>query len=350
MESKDRFFYNKIKKICKFTTSHSLIQKVNILKKTLSNYKLGPVVHYSPTNLSISVATVCNFKCSWCSTKDYRALIGPKFLSINKAEELLSKFKKAYSVSFSGSGEPFLNKDLFGMIKLANKRKMQVLLTTNGSLLLRKLHELLDSPLDELEVSLKGCSPSEHKETTGRNEKEFFNIISAVKILRKKRKNNLPRIILSYVCDKFRVYNISKVIKIGEECGVNEIAFYNLIPNQTLRNERDCLFVSDKVITNYLNKLKETKFNIKIRWPKLYDINPTDRFCPYPFINLSIGVDGGVCGCGRAFNPSLENGNAFIDKNVFNNPYFQSIRNIFLNNFFPLPYECTYCEFNNCVK
>ena len=342
---------NKIIRIYKFATSHTLEQNINRLKKITTMFNLKPLVSYSPTNLSINVTTVCNFKCFWCSTKNYRELIGYKYLSITQLEKLLHKFRKAYSVSFSGSGETFLNKELFNMIKLAHKHKMQTLVTTNGSLLLKRLSELLSSPLEELEISLKGYSPQEHNDTTSRPKKEFSEIILAIRTLIERRRNRKqPKIILSYVCDRYRIYNIPHIIKIGIECGVDEVAFYNIIPDRFLRNEDDCLFIDDISINNYLEKLKKMNFNIKVRLPKLYDINPTQKFCPYPFINMSIGVDGGVCGCGRALNPSLSYGNAFTDKNVFNNPYFQYLRSIFLNQTSPLLYECKYCEFNNCSK
>ena len=339
--------YRRSGEALRFFQAHTLAQTYNRIIAKISMRRPKTTASHSPTNLSIDVTTHCNFKCIWCSTQTYREDMGCRNLSIEELETILFKFKHAHHVSFSGSGETFLHPDLFNMIGIAKKKHMHVLLTTNGSLLRKRMAEVLDSAVDELEVSLKGASPAEHESTTGRPAKEFPKIIQAVRSLVQKRRSNRPKVVLSYVCTRSKLDNIPNIVKIGQECSVEAISFYNLIPNKILGNEGDCLFNEDESVTDYIERLPKNSSDVRIHLPVLYDTRPPDRLCPVPFVSLSIGQGGGVCGCGRAFLPSQANGNVFSDEDVFNRPHFVQLRYAFLNGSSVLPYECTYCEFKH---
>jgi MoaA/NifB/PqqE/SkfB family radical SAM enzyme len=255
---------------------------------------------------------------------------------------LLNKFNSASSAGFCGTGETFLNPDLFAMARYAAQLRMKVLITTNGTLLHKRMDELLTSNIDALEISLKGVYGEDYAQFTGRKESEFYSIINSIEELSKCR--NRPKLIISYVCDRKRAYNIPAVLEIAGKCSVDEIWFQNLIPRPELKNESDCLYEDDKQWVSKLldSSLKESG-RMVVNGPIFYCRDSTRRNCAMPFRTLRIGQDGGVSGCSKAIGTSLKNGNVFIDNDVFNSEHFRKIRDELVNDNIPLRYECLYC-------
>lgn len=322
-----------------FLRSHSIKQVYNRVKAEVFNPRA--IVSNAPCNLSINLTTACNMNCTFCSTRKYRNKDKPEHLSFSKAKLLLDKFKSANFAGFCGAGEPFLNPDLFKMAGYAKHLRMSVIIATNGILLNKRKNELLDSKIDTLEISFKASNPEDYKEFTCRKEDEFFFIISSLKDLTKLLER--PRIVMTYVCNRKRINNIPQIIDIAEECNVDELTFFNLIPDMELGNEKDCLYMDDKQLL-YDNFKPHTGRSITINMPGLYPRNSEQRNCRIPFQSLKIGSDGGVSACPRAIETNLKNGNVFISKDVFNKEHFVKLRNELINKKLPLRYECLYCN------
>lgn len=325
--------------------THSLRQVFNRLKAEI--YRNHTVVRYSPCGLSFDVTTVCNMNCPLCSTKNYRGESASQHLSLLKAKRLLNKFNSAAFASLCGTGETFLNPDLFAIARYATQLRMEVLITTNGTLLYKRMDELLTSNIYALEISLKGVCGEDYARFTGREESEFYSIINTIKELSKSR--NRPKLIISYVCDRKRAYNIPHVGEIAKECKIDELTFHNLIPNMVLKNESDCLYENDEQwVLKLLDSSLKKSGRIVVNGPVFYCRDSTPRNCITPFRTLRIGVDGGVSGCSRAIDTNLANGNAFIDNDVFNSEHFRKIREELINDNIPLRFECLYCGIRKC--
>ncbi|MHA1343130.1 MAG: radical SAM/SPASM domain-containing protein [Promethearchaeota archaeon] len=307
-------------------------------------YHEGNIVHYSPFNLSIDITTGCNMKCHYCSTKKYRSEISFSHLSFLNIKKLLDKFNKAYYVGLCGAGETFLNPNLFIIANYASRvLRMKVLITTNGSLLSKRMNELLNSNIHVLEISLKGVNEEDYARFTGRKGAEFHSIINSIKKL--SNFSNRPKLVMSYVCNRKNVNNIPKVINLAKQCGIDEMVFYNLIPNKECGNESDCLYEKDKRwVSNILKYSNKDVIKMTVKGPKFYSRDSSLRKCRMPFTTLRIGVDGGISGCSRAIVPSLKNGNAFTDNNVFNSKHFQTLRHELKDINSSLRYECFYCD------
>ena len=332
----------RIHKLGTFLLTHFPRQVFNRLKVKIDGNDI--VARHDPCGLIIDLTTACNMNCPFCSTKEYRSKMPSKHLLLSEAKKLMSKFDTATGVAFCGAGETFLNPDLFAMARYANELKINVMITTNGTLLQKRMNELLISKINTLEISIKGVCGKDYARFTGRKEAEFYSIVESIKELTKYRYR--PRIIISYVCDRKRVYKIPDILKIARKCNVDEVCFYNLIPNRELKNESNCLYETDKqLVLKILNDSSKEASGIIIKGPGLYSLDSsTRRDCRAPFKFLRVAPDGGVSGCPRAIDPSLESGNAFVDDDVFNNPHFRILRNELTNNNIPLRYECLYCD------
>lgn len=117
-------------------------------------------------DLRISVTDRCNFRCTYCMPKDvfdkaYPFLHHRDLLRFEEIERLASVFVGlgVEKIRLTG-GEPLLRRDIEALIALLSKlqtpsgRRIDLTLTTNGSLLKRKAQTLADAGLKRVTVSL----------------------------------------------------------------------------------------------------------------------------------------------------------------------------------------------------
>ena len=120
-------------------------------------------------DLRVSVTPRCNYKCFYCDPLgegfgDPRGTVSVDEVNrvVQAAVELGMR-----SVRFTG-GEPLLRKELPEMVRYAKHEAevADVALTTNASLLARRLDALLDAGLDRVNISLDAVDPDAFRATT----------------------------------------------------------------------------------------------------------------------------------------------------------------------------------------
>ncbi len=119
-------------------------------------------------DLRISVTDRCNFRCNYCMpkevfNKDYTYLPHGDLLNFEEITRLAKVFVSlgVRKIRLTG-GEPLLRKNLeilvnqLAQIQTPDGSKIDLTLTTNGSLLTKKAQQLIDAGLDRITVSLDG--------------------------------------------------------------------------------------------------------------------------------------------------------------------------------------------------
>lgn len=121
-------------------------------------------------DLRVSVTPRCNFACSYCDPlgMGHKDPLGT--VSVTDVNHVVTAAAALgmESVRFTG-GEPLLRKELPEMIHHAKHvaKIPDVAVTTNASLLKRRLAELLDAGLDRVNISLDALDPEVFKRATG---------------------------------------------------------------------------------------------------------------------------------------------------------------------------------------
>lgn len=149
-----------------------------------------------PRKLVIDTTNVCNANCVFCAYQ-YRKE-APSFMS----QELFDRASKDYASFHPESfltltpalGEPLLDPELFLKIKSAKANGIKrVQFYTNGILLKKRLKELLDSPPDNLEISLADFDREEYFRIyrVNRYDEVLSGISSLLRVL-KEEKRKLP--------------------------------------------------------------------------------------------------------------------------------------------------------------
>ncbi len=125
-------------------------------------------LHRPMHDLRISVTDRCNFRCNYCMpkevfNKDYSYLAHGDLLNFEEITRLAKVFVGlgVRKIRLTG-GEPLLRKNLeilvaqLAQIQTPDGSKLDLTLTTNGSLLTKKAQQLKDAGLDRITVSLDG--------------------------------------------------------------------------------------------------------------------------------------------------------------------------------------------------
>jgi cyclic pyranopterin phosphate synthase len=141
---------------------------LNSLQPVLANGLLADQLGRQLHDLRISVTDRCNFRCSYCMpkevfNKDYPYLPHASLLTFEEITRLASVFMShgVRKIRLTG-GEPLLRKNIEVLIEqLAALRtqegeKLDLTLTTNGSLLAKKANALKTAGLQRVTVSLDG--------------------------------------------------------------------------------------------------------------------------------------------------------------------------------------------------
>jgi len=133
--------------------------------------------------IRISITDKCNFRCKYCMPEgEGNTLLNKEILTF---DEIIKICKSASNlgirkVKITG-GEPLLREDVIDLIKCIKELPLinNVTLTTNGVFLYDKVHELKNSGIDSINISLDTLNKEKFNDMTRRN--EFDRVIKGIK-------------------------------------------------------------------------------------------------------------------------------------------------------------------------
>lgn len=121
--------------------------------------------------LRLSITPMCNFRCTYCLPHGYQAepgKVGP--LSLDEITRLLRGFAALgmHKLRITG-GEPSVRHDLTGVLRTAAAAPgvTRLAMTTNGTLLSRRLGEWMDAGLNAINVSVDSLDRATFARVTG---------------------------------------------------------------------------------------------------------------------------------------------------------------------------------------
>jgi len=234
----------------------------------------------------IEITNSCNLNCSFCNNNKR----DKRFMTKEQFEHIIAQIKP-YSdyVYLHVKGEPLLHPQLEEILQICSNNKIQVNITTNGTLLKQKEEVLLKSNcIRQINVSLH----SENKFPT-----YFVDIFSTCKNLSKKMYISYRLWTLNnYVLDEKSTKIVDKIIQ-----------EYNL-SQETV----------DKLKKDYQIKIDFNTFVYKdnlFQWPNLNNNEESHNFCHGLTTHIGVLVDGTVVPCCLDGEGIINLGNLF-DENL----------------------------------
>ncbi len=325
----------------------------NLVKFHCSSKK--EVLSYDPLTFSICTTDNCNLQCNMCLTHSAKFSnadnrhVACQDISLELFKKAIDRYKNATTVLLIGTGEPVLNKDFFEMIEYSSKKKMDSFTVSNGTIVGKYIDRILSSSLTEISISINGHNAEEFHRLTG-EKKEYYNTIceNISTLVRKRDELKSPlKISISMIIDKINYKELQKMIDKAGELGVDTANYLNFLPvfeNEEFSPDKRCLFEDDRDVVKAFERLVIPD-RPQVNLQPLLRREVKERICKVFFTTLRVDGDGNVGSCGRMLLKMKGNGN-ILDKDPWNNEYFQSMRRKYINYEESLPDACLVCTNN----
>ncbi|MDH3974068.1 MAG: radical SAM protein [Deltaproteobacteria bacterium] len=247
-----------------------------------------------PYHVIWGITSACNASCSRCYAGAGSRSAGE--ISTKRAFEILEELSRIgiFDIAFTG-GEPLMRKDLFKLIEKAASLDMEPGLSTNGSLLDRKMAaKLRDSGISRVQVSIDGIGK---KHDSLRGMKGLFDM--AVNALENCAAEEVPTVIC-FTVSRENMDQLKDVMDLGLSRGVADFNISIFVP--TGRGDRRMALLPEDTERLY-SFWNEHRMSGKKPWLKFHTAK-MDIVAHKPLPPSHIGCQAG---CGTSYIDPLGN-------------------------------------------
>ncbi|KWT91556.1 radical SAM protein [Candidatus Magnetominusculus xianensis] len=264
---------------------------------------------FPPRKIYIEPTNICNLKCVHCVHNG--ALTRPAgHMSLGSYKGMIEQIKPLRlhtKIQFTGVGEPFINKNLFDMIKYASDYGFFTLMNTNATILTKERAEkLIDSGLDYLHVSIDGITRESYESI--RIGGDFYKVIENIFTLfeaRYEKKGYHLAVILGIINQRRNQKEVQLFTEYFERFPFHHVVVGELFNHMGAIDEANIAYMGKKAIQQ-----------------KDYPA------CNTPWDLLSFNCDGSAVGCNYDFDNRYVIGNFTEDKvlDIWNSEKMQYFR------------------------
>jgi MoaA/NifB/PqqE/SkfB family radical SAM enzyme len=215
------------------------------------------IVTYFPRDLSIETTTHCNLDCVMC-VRNSGAAFDLKHLPIEQLEQWVPYLRQAQFIQLHGDGEPLLSPAFWRALELIgtdSKETKCVSINTNGMLLNKdNIERLINSPLQNINVSLDAATPETYRKIRGADFNVLLNNIRNFVRIRDQLGAKLPLLYLNMTLMRANIEELPQFIRLVSQLKGERAYFWNM--NDSL----ECIINARRVerdgwTFNYLEQL-----------------------------------------------------------------------------------------------
>lgn len=148
-------------------------------------------------------------------------------LQLQRFEKIIEEQRKTLiNIMFYFQGEPYLNPEFLEMVKIANRKKIFTVTSTNAHYLTdENAKKTIESGLDKIIISIDGTTQDTYEQyrVGGQLEKVIAGTKNILK-WRKELKSKSPHVVFQFLVVKPNQHQIDDVYRLAEELGVDEVA------------------------------------------------------------------------------------------------------------------------------
>ena len=215
--------------LLKYFTVKRTINAVKVISSfTLARLIRKPVVWGMPISYSIEPTNHCNLKCPECPS-GLGSLTRPLgLLNPDDFKKLIDDIcSTGFYVQLFFQGEPFINKNLAGMINYARKKNMYVSISTNGHFINEKnVDTVVKNAPDKLIYSIDGLDEESYQNyRIGGTFEQADTGLRALINKKKELNQKHPYVELQFIVMKQNEHQLDEVLKYGKDVGVDKVVF-----------------------------------------------------------------------------------------------------------------------------
>lgn len=194
------------------------------------------------TKLYVEITTRCNLDCAMCVRRAWSEPIGEMPLDV--FAELMDQVRDLPEppvIHLSGYGEPTCHPDFQEIVALAKAAGARVEMTSNGTLLSRRLiAALIDLDLDRIVVSVDGADAAGYADI--RVNGSFQQVIGNLLELKRQRisrhgRHGNPQLAIAFVAMQRNVDDLARLPMLAVKVGAWEILVSNVVPHTAAMEE-----------------------------------------------------------------------------------------------------------------
>lgn len=192
-----------------------------------------------PIQIELMPTEVCNHRCLWCVSDQYRA--PGRSLEWDRLKDFLGRATERglKEVHLCGGGEPLVYPHIEDLLRHSRKLGLRLLIYTNGS---RPEPEILAEMVQsafEVRVSIDAGDPETYSRVRRVPATAYLKTISFVqRLLELRGASKDPRIILSFVGDERNIPSVPDYVRVALALGVDQVLLKtNLLLEDETRNE-----------------------------------------------------------------------------------------------------------------
>ena len=325
--------------------------KNSIVKSSfLTNYNI-------PTNfirgIDIEPIATCNLKCSFCQVPGWSRASETKPMDIELFKKVINQFPNLNHVKLQGMGEPFLNRKLTEMIKIASDHNINTTIVTNGTLLNPKLnHKVLEAGLTNLSFSFDGATKETFENAReGVNYDKVISNIEAICKLKKELKAKTKITMVCLVSNEDILMEIPALVKLASKLGVDHLSIkkrlkiWKKVEKEGIY-ELESVYLEDnsdyiKIMEQAITIAQELGLNLGMGGdPDYSSSNP----CLWPWQSMYVSTEGKVVPCCVLADPgtwTLGDLTKYNLKDIWNNKAYKDLRKQLRKN--QIPGTCKSC-------
>ena len=240
-----------------------------------------------PYAISVEPSSICNLSCPECPAGNNLLNRDSKFMSYSDFAIIIDQVKK-YTIYLNLylQGEPFLNNDIFRMIKYANENNIFTSTSTNGHFLNPDSAEkIIESGLKKIIISLDGTDQETYeKYRKGGTLSTVLKGIETLTELKIKKGVNCPEIVIQFIVFRHNEHQVEEIKRIVNSQGINKIE----LKSAQVSNQKNyaSLIPKNKKFSRYIvnNDTIKIKSSLKNRCFRIWE-------------TLVITSDGNVVPC-----------------------------------------------------
>ncbi|MBU1177462.1 radical SAM protein [Patescibacteria group bacterium] len=186
--------------------------------------------------ITIETTNLCNLKCKTCFLTGIKekkiSFFNNKscnftFELFKKLVEQLKRFEDYNDITINLSGgEPFLNPNIFNILKHAKKQKVKLMIFTNGTHNDKKIFsELIKNQTSALMFSIDGNSVDHDANRGNGNFNRTLESIKKLQIMKENINFYLPLLAINTVINKLNVGSFDSVLSLAEDVKCDVLSF-----------------------------------------------------------------------------------------------------------------------------
>jgi len=265
----------------------------HFILSTISEMMGSTRAYGRPVSITIEPTNICNLRCPVCETGAGILDRKPQLMTYEEFTQIINKVGlSANHVMLYYMGEPFLNKEIYRMIRYARNMGLYVMTCTNGDVV--DPEALYESGINLVSFQIGGVTQATH--SIYRINSNLATIIDHVsrylEIIRLRgRKDREHQVELGFIVMRHNEGEIQEFLRMAERIGVDR---KNIISPcvRTPQQGRDFLPQSDE---HWIYERKKFAEGGSLSPKKNYPENS----CPWLYYSITIQVDGHVVPCCR---------------------------------------------------